>query len=320
VPSSSFPLSVQTGVPEPHAVTPVRHGFVGSHAAAATQALQTPPPQTRSVPQLAPSGTLVTVSTQTDTPVAHDVAPTWHASAGTHGAFATHAEHTPPLQTAPSPQSVPFGSCSDSVQTGAPVSHVVVAVVHGFGDTQAAPASHAVHVPPPQMRSSPQLAPFSTFTPVSTQTETPVPQDVRPTWHGFAAGVQGRSARHALQAPALQTASVPQLVPSGTLAPVSSQTDPPVAHDVAPTWHGFAAGVQATAAVQATHAPPLQTWSVPHVVPSGAGPVSVHTAGPVSQVIAASWQGVAEGQEIPGVQLRNSQLAVTAPRAPQSMV
>jgi hypothetical protein len=113
---------------------------------------------------------------------------------------------------------------------------------------------------------------------------------------------------------------MPQVVPSGTLAPVSSQTDAPVAHDVAPTWHGFAAGAQATAAVQATHAPPLQTWSVPHVVPFGAGPVSVHTAGPVSQVIAASWQGIADGHETPGVQLRKSQVAVTAPRTPQSIV
>jgi hypothetical protein len=255
VPSNSFPLSVQTGVPVPHAVTPVLqgsagshvapasqalqvpppqtalvpqlapsvtlapvstqteaplvhevvptwHAFAGSHPAFATQALQTPPLQTRSVPQLEPSGTLVPVSTQMDTPVAHEVAPTWHASVGTHGAFATHAAHAPPLQTAPSPQSVPFGRGSDSVQTGAPVSQVVVAVVHGFGDTQAAPASHAVHVPPPQTRSSPQLAPFSTFTPVSTQTDTPVAHDVRPTWHAFAAGVHGRSARHALHVPA----------------------------------------------------------------------------------------------------------------------
>jgi hypothetical protein len=193
---------VHTGAPLLHASAPVLHGFAGSHAAPASHALQTPPPQTAFVPQLAPSATLAPVSKHTDTPVAHDVAPTWHASAGTHGVFATHAEHTPPLQTAPSPQSVPFGRGSDSVQTGAPVSQVIVAVVHGFGDTQAAPASHAVHVPPPQTRSSPQLAPLSTFTPVSTQTETPVAHDVRPTWQAFPAGVHGRSARHALHVPA----------------------------------------------------------------------------------------------------------------------
>jgi hypothetical protein len=155
---------------------------------------------------------------------------------------------------------------------------------------------------------------------VSTQTETPVVHEVAPTWHAFSAGVQGRPARHSLHAPAKHTASVPQLVPSGTLAPVSSQTEAPVAQDVAPTWHGFAAGVQAASAAHATHVPALQTWSVPHVVPSGAGPVSVHTAGPVSHVIAASVHGVADGHEIPGVQLRKSQLAVTAPRTPQSMV
>jgi hypothetical protein len=100
VPSGSLPLSVQAGLPVPHAVTPVLHGFAGSHATPAAHALQVPPPQTASVPQLCPSATLAPVSTQADTPVAQEVAPTWHAfSAGVQLAPETQAMHVPPAQT-----------------------------------------------------------------------------------------------------------------------------------------------------------------------------------------------------------------------------
>ena len=85
-------------------------------------------------------------------------------------------------------------------------------------------------------------------------------QLVRPSWHGFT-GVQATPAVQAAHAPALQTWSVPQVVPSASgVAGVvlSTQVDVPVAQLVAPSTQGFE-GVQATPAVQATQAPALQT-------------------------------------------------------------
>jgi hypothetical protein len=76
VPSGSVPLTVQTGDPDSHAVTPVRQGSVGSQVAPASQALHVPPPQTALVPQLTPSATLAPVSTHTATPEEQEVLPT----------------------------------------------------------------------------------------------------------------------------------------------------------------------------------------------------------------------------------------------------
>jgi hypothetical protein len=61
--------------------------------------MHVPPPQTRSVPQLVPFPTGAKVSTHSETPLVHDVAPTWHAFAGMQVAPETQAVHAPPLQT-----------------------------------------------------------------------------------------------------------------------------------------------------------------------------------------------------------------------------
>ena len=135
---------------------------------------------------------------------------------------------------------------------------------------------------------------------MSSQTEVPVAQLVGPWWQGFA-GVQARPAAQATQAPALQTWSVPQVVPSASGvagAVLSTQVEVPVAQLVTPATQGFA-GVQASPAVQATQAPALQTWSVPQVAPSRTFPLSVHTAAPVPQVTVPVLQGFAGTHAVP---------------------
>jgi hypothetical protein len=80
------------------------------------------------------------------------------------------------------------------------------------------------------------------------------------------------------QTPDLHAVFVPgHDVPSWAL-PWSTQTEAPVEQDVIPVWHAFAAGVQATFAVQETHWPLEQTWFVPQEVPLLAvEPVSLQT-------------------------------------------
>src|SRR5512146_313559 len=96
------------------------------------------------------------------------------------------------------------------------------------------------------------------------------------------------------QAPRLQERPAPQLVPSGTLAPVSVQAGP-LAQDVVPTWHAFA-GVQTWPGVHATQAPPLQTSGrdafTSHVVPSASAAPSTQVEVPVAQSVVPAWHGV----------------------------
>jgi hypothetical protein len=57
---------------------------------------------------------------------------------------------------------------------------------------------------------------------------------------------------------------------------------------VTPVWHGLLSGAHALPEVHPTHCPPLQTWLVPHGVPSAAFcivsvqmiPPSTHEAAP----------------------------------------
>ena len=96
---------------------------------------------------------------------------------------------------------------------------------------------------------------------------------------------------------------VPHEVPSATAAPESTQTEAPVAQLVVPARQGFAAGVQATFATQARQDPPLQTWSVPQVVPSaigvGGAELSTHTGTPVVQEKVPTPRGFPGGVQAP---------------------
>src|SRR5437763_12041723 len=70
-----------------------------------------------------------------------------------------------------------------------------------------------------------------------------------------------------------------------------------------PRWQAFP-GVQAAPAVQATHAPPPQTWFAPQLVPlESAEPTSTHTSLPEAQLVWPAWQGKPGGvQDLPAVQ------------------
>jgi hypothetical protein len=126
---------------------------------------------------------------------------------------------------------------------------------------------------------------------------------VMPTRQALPIGAHGALVVHAVHAPALQTMSVPQGVPSLTLvAPVHVCW--PVEHDVVPLWHGAPAGVHVTPAVQDTHAPPLHTLLTPQEVPSVAlAFVSAQASPPSMQDAVPAWHGAPAGtQEAPAVQ------------------
>jgi hypothetical protein len=152
---------------------------------------------------------------------------------------------------------------------------------------QAAPAMHAMQLPSMQTLLAPQDVPFGLF-PDAVHVDAPVKQEVVPTLQGSARG-HALPGVHAAHPPALQTFPLPQDVPFGTRAEVSEQLIVGEQTDL-PTWQGLA-GVQASPAEQATHAPPLQTVPVPHDVPSGAFPDSKHTGAPVLQTVMPVRQG-----------------------------
>ena len=63
-----------------------------------------------------------------------------------------------------------------------------------------------LHVPALQTRvGPPQVVPFATGVPWSTQTWVPVAHEFAPLWHGLASGVHGPPATQPTHAPALQT-------------------------------------------------------------------------------------------------------------------
>jgi len=112
----------------------------------------------------------------------------------------------------------------------------------------------------------------------------PVVQDVVPFLHLFGLVVHALPTVQATQVPVpLQTRSVPQLVPGALLLP-SMHVWAPVAQDVVPFLQMFGLVVHATPAVQATQVPvPLQTRSVPQLVPAVLLPLSTHVCAPDAQ-------------------------------------
>jgi hypothetical protein len=87
------------------------------------------------------------------------------------------------------------------------------------------------------------------------------------------------------------------------LSVVSVQTGAPVAQTFDAFLHGFPVIVQAVPPAQATHAPSLQTMSVPQTMPFGcAACVSEHDASPVAEhMVCPTWHGLAGRQALPGV-------------------
>lgn len=291
--ASEVPRSTHVGVPVLHDSRPLWHGLAGLQAPPSLQAAQTPALQTIFVPpgeeQDVPAG-LFPLSTQTDDPVAQDVVPTLQALAGSHAWPAEQETHIPARHTLLSPHTVAVPSGKGmfvSMHTAVPVSQARVPLWHGFAGGQDAPATQGVQVPSMHTLPVPQDVPLGLF-PETTQVETPLEHDVVPvlqgsvTVHVFTV--------HATQAPALQTLSTPQDVPFGRTSPVSEQlTDWP--HTSLPPWQGLAGG-HASPSLHETHAPPLQIFPEPHVVPFAAFPASKHAGSPVLQAVEPVRQGL----------------------------
>jgi hypothetical protein len=88
VPLATFPVSVQTCVPEVHTVAAVRQGLpVTTQLAPAVQAVHVPVAlQTLLVPQAVPAARLVFLSVQTGDPVAQASVPAWQGFVGAQAA------------------------------------------------------------------------------------------------------------------------------------------------------------------------------------------------------------------------------------------
>jgi hypothetical protein len=217
-----------------------------------------------------------------------------------------HAPHVPVLEhTWPEPHAVPAGRLPVSVHTGAPVEQSIAAVWHGFVDVHGAPAVHATQLPAP-LHTPPGHAVPADALPVVPHTGTPVAQPIAPWVHGLPVE-QDIPLVHAPQLPALeQTMFVPHDVPAGRL-PLSVQTGTPLVHTIDAVWHGFD-DVHAAPAVHAPHVPVLEhTMFVPHELPTGRFPVSVHTGAPLVQSVTAVWHGFVDAHAAP---------LVHAPHAP----
>ncbi len=90
------PVSVQIGLPVPHAICPLSQTLAGVQEAAAVHETQSPSLQTSFVPHPVPFDTSFIVSMQTATPREHDeMEPRWHRLAGAHEAPTVHELHTP---------------------------------------------------------------------------------------------------------------------------------------------------------------------------------------------------------------------------------
>jgi hypothetical protein len=114
-----------------------------------------------------------------------------------------------------------------------------------------------------------------------------------------------------LHTPPKQTLFGPQGVPSDAM-PVTEHVCTPVAQDVTPIWQTFPPGLHAPPAKHARHAPLLHTALLPHTVPSGALAVTTHTAAPVEQEVAPTWQAFPGGlHTAPAAQLTQAPLLQT---------
>ena len=188
------------------------------------------------------------------------------------------------------PQVLPVGSfAAVSTQVEAPVAHEVAPSLQVVGlVVQETPAVQATHAPALQTWFVPQTVPFGSL-PASRQTELPVAQEVEPVRQKVGLVAQAWPATQVTQAPPLQTWSVPQTVPSGSL-PASTQTELPVAQEVVPVRQKVGLVAQAWPATQATQTPALQTWSVPQPVPFAFGSGPSTQAGPLAQERTPCWQ------------------------------
>jgi hypothetical protein len=191
------------------------------------------------VPQLVP-GALAWPSIHVCVPVAQEVMPAKHAPGlPVQACPAVQAEHTPlPSQTMPVPHAVPADRLPKSRHTAAPVTQLMMPVLHGVGFVvQFVLAVHATQAPSAsQTMFVPQLVPAGLLAP-SAQVCAPVAHDVVPSLHAPGLPVQGWPDAHSTHMPVgLQTWPTPQLEPAALFAPSLQVVAVPV-HDVMPCLH-----------------------------------------------------------------------------------
>jgi hypothetical protein len=309
---AGLPVSVHTGRPVEQPVVPRWHVLFGVQVAPTVHAPHAPLSQTSLVPHVVPLAALFWVSVHTGAPVVQSVVPVWQALAGVHVAPCVHALHAPPLHTALVPHDVPLAALLPvSVHDGVPIEHARVPVWQALVGVHDAPVVHALHVPLSQTRLVPHGVPFATLACVSLHTGSPVEQPTAPTWQGLT-GAHAAPAVHAPQLPSSQTAFVPHGLPLAALVCVSVHDGVPDEHTRAPVWHALV-GVQAAPLVQTPHAPPLQTWLVPHEVPLDAlTPVSLHTGTPVEQPMAPTWHAFIGMHDAPALHVLHAPLSHTS--------
>jgi len=160
-------VSVQTGVPVPHAICPVSQMLAGAtklHDVPAEQLAQLPLSQTafamHAVPFAAVLG--IPVSRQAIVPVAHDVMPKSQGFWGVHDCMAVQLTQVPPLHTMLAPHDVPFGSGPFPLHTGpfGPVQSKPPWVQGSPGGLHGLFWTHAPQTPLSQYRFVPQEVPF----------------------------------------------------------------------------------------------------------------------------------------------------------------
>jgi hypothetical protein len=118
------------------------------------------------------------------------------------------------------PHDVPLVVFPVSAQTEVPVAHDVAPVRQAVAGVQTTPAVQEAQAPPSHTLFVPHEVPLAAFV-VSTQTDTPVTQEVAPVRQAVA-GVQASPAVQDPHTPLLHTMFVPQTVPSTSLLPVSA--------------------------------------------------------------------------------------------------
>ena len=161
-PSLALPNCTQADVPVAHDVLPTLHVVpAGVQSCPAVQPTHAPAKQTKFALQVVPSLSGVVVSVHTGLPPEQSCEPTWQGLVGTHEAAATHALHSPLLQTNPVPQPFPFGAFPVSRHTASPVLQEVCPTRQGDpAMSQAAPALQATHAPRWQTMSVPHEVPW----------------------------------------------------------------------------------------------------------------------------------------------------------------
>jgi hypothetical protein len=288
-PAQAVPLGLllplaQTAAPELHSVTPLVQALLGFEVQAApcvhithwSEALHTwLVPQEAPVPRRVPC-------MHTGAPEVHEMLPVKHGFVGVHVAPPVQFTQAPAeLHTWLVPHTDPGALLLPSTQASAPDEQSVMPLRQRFGlMPQTLPAAHATQVPEPlHTWPAPQDVPAAALVVASTHTELPVLQSTRPLRQG-APGLVLHAAP-AMQAPQLPVAShtwpEPHEVPAALLLPLM-HVWVPVAHEVMPLRQpGLGFEVHGWLETHVRQLPvALHTWFVPHTVPAGRLPESMH--------------------------------------------